>query len=138
MSSGLSPAGSWGATAPSGQKQRAKPHGDLGRKGFPWGWRDSSPGFAGWMCWITDDFSTKPAVGYSGQTTRPVVSSLKTLKDLFFCCCFLCPSIEWKLAEISEKVQRVGNNFPPISSQQCCFPPQKNMCRREKKSQSTP
>lgn len=28
--------------------------------------------------------TNQPAVGYSGQTARPVVASLKTLKDLFF------------------------------------------------------
>lgn len=139
----LQSAGTWPGEVSSGlcsirTKTESQASWWLGRKGFPWGWGDSSPGFAGWMCWITDDFPTKPAVGYSGQTARPVVASLKTLRDLFFCCCFLCPNIEWKLAEISEKVQRMGNNFPPISSQQCFFPPQKNMCRREKKSQSTP
>lgn len=140
VSSGLSQAGesNCGAAAPSGQKQRANQASWGPRKEvLPLGLEGQQPWFAGWMCWITDNFPTKPALGYSGQTARPVVASLKILKDFFFCC-FLCPSAEWKLAEISEKVQRMGNNFPPISSQQCCFPPQKNMCRREKTSQSTP
>lgn len=46
--------------------------------------------------------------------------------------CFLCPGTEWKL-EISEKVQRMGTNFPPSSSQQCCFLPQKKYVQKREK-----
>lgn len=61
VSSGLPPAASCGATAPAVKKQRAKPHGDLGRKCFPWGWRDQQL----WVCrldvlehrWLPDQAS---------------------------------------------------------------------------------
>lgn len=77
--------------------------------------------------------TNQPAVGYSRQTARPVVASLKTLKELFFVVVFFVPAQNGNLLKSQKRFREWETVSHPVLASNAVFLPRK-ICAEERKS----
>jgi len=108
-----SPAGLREAGAPSGWMERAQPHGVPGKKSFSWGLRDQQLRVCGLYVLDHRRLPKQASCWLPWADGAPCSRFLKNSERFFFfSSCFLCPSTEWKLAEVSEKGSENEKQFP--------------------------